>query len=502
MTALVSNKEVYPLPAFPLSTRSLLINQDSSFFLETTSEGIFLSSKANKSPLFELREPILLAQGIAETPNQIHLAYIKTSGELCYTIVSTTGTHHTTSLGNLDTRNNRYARLILLPVDKVIHIFYAASHLSLPDVWRITHHLWNGQTWKSAQLGEVVHPRYPVYRVLLDSKSNLHLLMMTSLGNRSALLSNFFNGAYHIWAQRKEDLSIPREIIDMTGLILSGDRGYLFYAAKQPGTEKYEIGFASRINLCDFGSTWRIEGNSLKEISGPWKGFGVFQSEGNLSLLVNTDQERLFQFNQHHWNLVSNFPSKHLPTNLVQKSEFGINHTEWLINSEDVYVPLFIDLIQSSSLLIDNDAIAVPIFNYTAPLIHPVTNAIPFPESNKPKISNTSESALPPEAKDSSTTNEAELMTNLNLIEDTLSTIMDNLISLDKKMDTLPNSLEPLASLMKQNSRVFSAAIESLKKQDFETLQALHSLEEKIVQLKQTKEKKGFWERWFGLTKK
>lgn len=490
------------MPAFPLSSRSLLINQDSSFFLETTSEGIFLSSKFNKSPLFELKEPILLAQGIAETPNQVHLAYIKTSGELCYTIVSTTGAHHTTSLGNLDIRNNRYARLILLPVNKVIHIFYAASHLSLPDVWRITHLLWNGQTWKSAQLGEVVHPRYPVYRVLLDSKSNLHLLMMTFLGNRSVLLSNFFNGAYHIWAQRKEDLSIPREVIDMTALILSGDRGYLFYGAKQPGTEKFEIGFASNINLSDFGSTWRLDGNSLKEISGPWKGFGVFQSEGNLSLLVNTDQEQLFQLNQQHWNLVSSFPPKHLPSNLVQKSEFGINHTEWLIDSKNVYVPLFIDLIQSSSLLIENDAIAVPVFNNTAPLIHPVINPIPLTESNKSKISDPGKSAFAPKSKNSSIESEAELITNLNQIEDTLSSITDNLITLDQKMDTLPNSLEPLVSLMKQNFEVFSEAVESLKKQDLETLQALHSLEEKIVQLQQTKEKKGFWERWFGLTKK
>lgn len=510
MTALAPNKEVYPLPTYPFSSHSLLINQNSSFFLDTTSEGIVLFSAQHKSPLFELKEPILLAQGIAESPNQIHLAYLKATGELCYTIISTTGEHHTTSLGRLDTRNNRYARLILLPLDKVIHIFYATSHLSLPDVWRITHLLWNGQTWKSAQLGEVVHPRNPVYHVLLDSKLNLHLLMMTFLGNRSVLLTNFFNGTYHIWAQRKEALSISREVFDMTALILPGDRGYLFWGSKQPGTDKFEIGFASHRNLCDFGSAWRIDGNSLKEISGPWKGFGVVQSEGNLNLLINSDQEQLFQFNQNRWNLVSSSPPKHLNSYLIQKTEFGINHTEWLVDSENVYVPLFLDQIHSSSPPIENltlekpninDAMAVPVFKNTAPLIPLVANPIPSPELYKPKESETSESALSPESNSSCSEKSAEPMTKLNHIEDTLSSITDNLISLDKKMETLPESLEPLLLLIKQNFDIFSEAIESLKKQDLETLQTLHSLEEKIVQLRQAKEKKGFWEKWFRLTK-
>lgn len=497
------------MPTYPFPSRSLLINQSSSFFLDTTSEGIVLFSAQHKSPLFELKEPILLAQGIAESQNQIHLAYLKATGELCYTIISPTGEHHTNSLGRLDTRNNRYARLILLPLDKVIHIFYATSHLSLPDVWRITHLLWNGQTWKSAQLGEVVHPRSPVYHVLLDSKLNLHLLMMTFLGNRSVLLTNFFNGTYHIWAQRKEALSIPREVFDMTALILPGDRGYLSWGSKQPGTDKFEIGFALHRNLCDFGSTWRIDGNSLKEISGPWKGFGVLQSEGNLVMLINSDREQLFQFNQHRWSLVSSSPPKHLSSYLVQKTEFGINHTEWLVDAENVYVPLFLDQIHFSSLPIENlenhdvnDSAAVPVFRNTAVLTPPVAKPIPSPELNKPKESESSESSLSPESNSSNSEKSAEPMTNLNHIEDTLSSITDNLISLDKKVETLPASFEPLLLLIKQNFDTFSKAIESLKNQDLETLQTLHSLEEKIVQLKQTKEKKGFWERWFRLTKK
>lgn len=496
------------MPTYPFSSRSLLINQNSSFYLNTTSEGIVLFTAQHESPLFELKEPILLAQGIAESPNQIHLAYLKSTGELCYTIISTTGEHHTTSLGRLDTRNNRYARLILLPLDKVIHIFYATSHLSLPDVWRITHLLWNGQTWKSAQLGEVVHPRNPVYHVLLDSKLNLHLLMMTFLGNRSALLTNFFNGTYHIWAQHKEALSISREVIDMTALILPDDRGYIFWGSKQPGSDKFEIGFASHINLSDFGNGWRIGGNSLKEISGPWKGLGVLQSEGNLGLLINSDQERLFQFIQHRWSLVSSSPPKHLSAYLVQKTEFGINHSEWLVDAENVYVPLFLDQIHSSSLPMENlerhnvnESMAVPAFKNTAALIPSVAKPIPSPELNKPKESGISESAISPESNSSRPAKSAEPMPNLNQIKDTLSSITDNLISLDKKVETLPDSLEPLLLLIKQNFDAFSETIESLKSQDLETLQTLHSLEEKIVELKQTKEKKGFWKRWFRLTK-
>lgn len=496
-----------------------MINQDSAFFLETNNDGLSLYSNSNKEILFELKEPTLLAQGIAEDPNQIHLAYLKETGELCYSIVSRTGEHQTTILGKLDTQNNRYDRLILLPVDKVIHIFYATSHLALPDVWRITHLLWNGQTWRSAQLGEVVHPRHPLYHISLDSKSNLHLLMMTFLGNRSVLLSNFFNGSYHIWAKRQESLSIPREIVDMAALITPNNTGYLFWGAKQPGTDKFEVGFATQPNMCDFMSTWRIDPNPVNDISGPWKSFGVLDSDGVLNLLLSTDQERLFQFKQKHWSLTSSSPSKHSTLRLIQKAESVINYTEWLLNQDELFIPLFSSEIQLSlnlpeNLTLEAPAIEVPVIEASNSVSVFKTSVVTLPQ---PSITPESSSESPPTSSQPPKTPVPEEQENEKVhvallcdIKETTAFLTGDLKSLDEKISEISESHKALIEeqvaplpkaieTMTLSVQGVSEGIESLTQQNLETQQALHSLEEKVnnlIEAQQPKKKKGFWERW------
>ena len=436
------------MPAFsPSSPSCLIVNEHSSFFLKTNPKGMTLSSTSTGLPLFELMEPILLAQGIAEGENQIHIAYLKATGELCYSIITTTGEHQTTTLGKLDTRKNRYDCLVLLPVDKVIHIFYATSYLALPDVWRITHLFWNGQTWQSAQLGEVVHPRHPLYHVLIDSKANLHVFMMTNLGNRSVLMSSLFNGTFHVWSKRQEILNIPREVIDMAVLLTPQNTGYIFWAAKQPGTDKFEVGFASQPRVYDFTSAWQIESNPAINITGPWKGLGAIHSEGALNLLINGDQVRLLQFKNQIWSFASSLPSQYSPLQIVQKIESVLNYTAWLSTDSNASTPLFAR------------EIGLPIIS-TAPIPEEPLVTPPFPPRSDELI-------IPVSPEEIS--------------QKTTSSLTGELQALGEKVDPISEVLE---ALMKKNE---------------ETLEALRLLEER-VSLKIEREiatKKGFWARWF-----
>jgi glycosyltransferase involved in cell wall biosynthesis len=80
---------------------------------------------------------------------------IKANGDLCYTLINGSEQAQTTILAKLDVRSNRYRRLLLFPLGKTVHIFYAYAHQAIPDLWRIEHRLWNGKSWRSVNLGEV-----------------------------------------------------------------------------------------------------------------------------------------------------------------------------------------------------------------------------------------------------------------------------------------------------------------------------------------------------------
>lgn len=453
-------------PLFPQSC--LILDKSSSTFLDHHAEGITLYSSSSPDPLFEVKEPILLAQGISGESNQIHLAYLKATGELCYSIILSSGEHHTSTLGKLDIQTNRYDRLVLLPVNKVIHIFYAAAHLALPEVWRITHLFWNGRMWQSAHLGEVVHSRHPLYHVLVDSKSNLHVLMMTFLGNRSVLFSSFFNGAFHVWSKRQEALSIPREVIDMTALMSSANTSYVFWAAKQPGTEKFEVGHAFQPRAYDFMSAWQVEQNPLVSTTGPWNGLGAMEHEGVLNVLINADQERLLQFTNQAWNLVSSSPSSHPALQILNKSESSINYTNWLKQNDGVSAPLFASEIQ------------LPVF-----LNQPVTHESLAPED--PSTPQEEEPEITSIIEAPSSQNETLPIQNPSDpspsrnqgTEELLITVLQ---ALGEKVDSIP------------------LALESLIKKHEETLESLRLLEDKVNQLQSQQEiarKKGFWQRWF-----
>jgi hypothetical protein len=469
------------LSIFPFPRSNLILNDQSNFTLEIQPEGITLFS--NSQPLFELKEPVLLAQGISEGLDQIHLAYLKATGELCYSIISTTGAQQTTTLGKLDTKTNRYDQLILLPVNKVIHIFYATSYAALPDVWRITHLFWNGQIWQSAQLGEVVHPRHPLYHVLVDSKSNLHVLMMTFLGNRSVLLSSFFNGTFFVWSKRQESLSIPREIIDMTALITPSNKAFVFWAAKQPASDKFEINFATLPKADDFTSTWQNQNAPIVNISGPWKGLGILYSEGVLSLLINSDQARLVQFKNQTWNFISSSSTQNSALTIVQRSESIINYSNWLKNTE-------------SNLPVFNIELGLPFFNSAAKtpenpsslneleefLLEPKMQAnsnLPFDSSDSVSSGPSRPSDLP---KDSLAESLGSVSQSSTQKTDRAKDLVALIHGIGEKVDSIPVVLD---SLIRKNE---------------ETLETLRLVEAKVNKIQSDKEaanKKGFWGRWF-----
>lgn len=446
-----------------------------------------LSSTSTGVLLFEVKEPLLLVQGISEGANQIHLAYLKATGELCYSIIHTTGEQQTTTLGRLDTRTNRYDRLILLPVDKVIHIFYATSHLALPDVWRVTHLFWNGQMWRSAQLGEVVHPRHPLYHVLIDSKLNLHVLMMTFMGNRSVLMSSFFNGNFHVWSKRQEILSIPREVIDMAALITPQNTGYLFWAAKQPGTDKFEIGLALQPQVYDFASAWQLEPNPAINIEGPWKGLGALYSEGILSLLINANQVRLLQLNKLNWNFTSSLASTDSPLQIVQKTQSVINYTTWLNTGSKTSTPLFareIGLAFISNIPTPVGTLESP----SSPSISTEINTPVSPEEAPPETETQTETLSEPHPIFEKPSDTSESQETKEVLASIINGIQETTSSLTVELQALGEKVNPI-----------SEVLEALVKKNEETLEALRMLEEK-VSLKIDREiatKKGFWARWF-----
>ncbi|MGE4272727.1 MAG: hypothetical protein AB7E31_07655 [Desulfitobacterium sp.] len=456
------------MPSFTIIPKpSFLLNETSFFTLDQYKDGIALRSSTAPRLLFELKEPVLLAQGIMDDANQVHLAYIKESGELCYSIILTTGDQQTMTLGKLDIRSQRYDRLLLFPMGKVIHLFYASSHNSLPDVWRITHLFWNGQTWKSAQLGEVVHPRYPLYQVLMDSNSNLHALMMTFSGSRSILLTSVFNGSFYLWSKRQEVLSIPREVIDMTGILSTQDQGHLFWAAKQPGSDAIEIGHGILDKMNGFRSSWRIESAPANNLEGPWQGIGALQSRGVINLLVHCKQAILMQAHGSDWKPVRALSGSFSPLQIAQKSEGITTYTHWL-SQQDEQLPLYADLL------------GLPI----SPA--PSTIAPPIDPSSGP-TNDFSNSQQPQSAQDIPTDNSPEiddLKSCLSKLQETASPLPSNLENWGEKINSLPEMLDILKKLRVQNEQ---------------TLDVLQDLETKICDIQTQKEvasKKGFWQRW------
>lgn len=514
------------MPAYTSSCQSfLLLNESISYLLEIHNDGLTLSS-ATGHPLFELKESVLLAQGILDDTQQIHLAYIKVSGEFCYSVILADGHHQTMSLGKLDIQTQRFERLLLFPAGKVIHIFYASSHYGLPDVWRITHLFWNGQTWKSAFLGEVVHPRYPLYHVLMDSRSNLHVLMMTFLGKRSVLLASMFNGTFYLWSKRQEVLTIPREVVDMTAVITSQDEGHLFWAAKQPASDRFEIGHGVQGKMNDFKSTWRIDASPATNLEGPWRGLGVIESQGMLNLLVNINQAVLFQVQDRSWKPVLARSGDFFSLHIAQKAEGIATYSHWL-GMTGQESPLFGQELSLLRSPFHNDSPPVSVHKakdqLTAPhIISPDTpqqvarnssvqaafheKTLPETEEDKNDTQAISEQSDPLENDSLACTAQAPILVStgqvssqetsddsssshyLSLIfsdlKESTTHITSNLECLSEKMDFLPEVLDLLKELKAKNDQTLNA-LQQLETQ----VHHMHTLKEAAV-------KKGFWQRW------
>lgn len=318
----------------------LLTYEKESMYLHIDPQGCALFGENNPEPFYRTTEPLLLAQGIMTDSKTVHIVVLKTSGELCYTLISGSGAPQTSLLAKLDVRSTRYRRLFLFPQGKMIHIFYGYAHQSIPDLWRIEHRFWDGNSWRSVHLGEVVHPREPLYHVNLDSQGNIHLVTMTFQGRHSLLFTNRFNGTFHIWGSPTETLKIPGEVVDMAAFVTSDDVQYLFWVTKTLKGQ-FELHSAQQTDVLVLTSPWHPSPAPIKTFSSTWKGLGALEVNGVLWLLAHTEEETLMQNDGMGWKLVSSHTPFHHPLQWVHKEGRTTHLTYWLESLTERRTPAY-----------------------------------------------------------------------------------------------------------------------------------------------------------------
>ncbi|MGC7871574.1 hypothetical protein ACPUYX_08570 [Desulfosporosinus sp. SYSU MS00001] len=357
----------------PANTPRLLTYEDESVYLHMASQGCALFKQESTEPFYSIQEPLILAEGIMTDYKTVHLVILKTSGELCYTLISGFSNAQTTLIAKLDVRTAKYRRFFIFPQGKMVHIFYAYSHQAIRDLWRIEHRFWNGSTWNSVHMGEVVHPREPLYHVNLDQQGNLHFLTMTFQGRHSLLLTNRFNGTFHIWGSPTETLKIPGEVIDMTALMTTDNVHHLFWVIKTSNGQ-YEVRWAQQTNALELTSNWQPSPAPIKTFSPPWKNLGTMEINGVLWLLAHTGEETLLLNDGTGWKSVLSNNLTQQPMKWIFKNKRNFQQSYWL---EDRIVPrspaycqeLGITLTQTIAL-IQNTPYITP--NNPAPLPPPV----------------------------------------------------------------------------------------------------------------------------------
>lgn len=324
-------KEVIVLAFQPRNTLTplLLTYENETSYLHIDALGCALFTENSHEPSYRIQEPLLLAHGIMTDSKTVHLVVLKTSGDLCYTLISGTGTPQTTLIAKLNVRGTRYRRLFLFPQGKTIHIFYASTHQSIPELWRIEHRFWNGTSWRSTHMGEVVHPREPLYHVNLDSQDNLHLCTVTFQGRHSLLFTNRFNGTFHIWGSPTETLKIPGEVVDMAALMTSDNVHHLFWVVKTP-TGQFELRSAQQMDAHELASTWHPSLAPIKTFNSPCKDIGALETGGVLWLLVHTGEEILMQNDGKGWKMLSSHTPFNQPLQWVHKGRKYYHQTYWL----------------------------------------------------------------------------------------------------------------------------------------------------------------------------
>lgn len=338
----MKTKEVIVLAFLTRNTLTslLLTYENDSSYLHIDSRGCALFTETSQEPSYQIQEPLLLAHGIMTDSKTIHLVVLKTSGDLCYTLISETGTPQTTLIAKLDVRGTRYRRLFLVPQGKTIHIFYASTHQSIPELWRIEHRFWNGTSWRSTRMGEVVHSREPLYHVNLDNQGNLHFLMITFQGRHSLLFTNRFNGAFHIWGSPTETLRLSGEVIDMATVMTSDNGHHLYWVVKTP-TGQFELRSAQQIDAHELGSIWHPSPAPIKTFNIPIKNMGALEINGTLWLLAYTGEEVLMQNDGTGWKLVSSHTPFHQLLQWVHKGRRNFHQTYWLEDQTVRHAPAY-----------------------------------------------------------------------------------------------------------------------------------------------------------------
>lgn len=321
-------------------TPLLLTYDNESMYLHIDPQGCALFGEDSPEPFYQLQEPILLAHGIMTDSKTVHLVILKSTGELCYTLISGHSIPQTTLIANLDVRALTYRRLFLFPQGKVIHIFYAHAHQAIPGLWRIEHRYWDGASWHSVHMGEVVHPREPLYHVNLDSKGDLHLLTITFQGQYSLLFSNRFNGTFRIWGSPTETLRISGEVVDTAALMTSDNVHHLYWVVKSPSGQ-FEIRWAQQTDAHEMASTWHPSPAPIKTLSAPWKGLGALEMNGVIWLLAHTSEDVLMRNDGNGWKLISSHTPFHHSLKWVHKGLRNFHQIYWLEDQTQQRAPAY-----------------------------------------------------------------------------------------------------------------------------------------------------------------
>lgn len=318
----------------------LLTYENINWCLTVEGNTYTLINPSEPVPIFQVQEPLIWIQGMMTSAQTAHLTYLKSNGELCYTVVSPIGGSQTTTLDKLEVRSTRYIRPVLLIVDDKVHIFYGYSYQGIADMWVIEHRFWNGKTWRTARLGESFHPKEPLYHISVDEQKNIHFLSMTFQGRQSLMFSNRFHGVFHLWGEPVETMKFSGEVVDMTAVMTSDNVYHLFWVLKNLNGV-FELRWAQRPNACDFTSTWTTAPAPIRNFQGPWKRISIIELNGCLWLLAHAKEKNLMLYEGQGWKFVGTSSSPDRPLLWTRTTSKGFQSAPWLQDQSSKYSPFF-----------------------------------------------------------------------------------------------------------------------------------------------------------------
>ena len=503
---MLAPKRMAPIPLF-------FLYKDHQYYLQVSALGVSLYARGETKPLYQLQEPILLAHGNAGNHQTIHLAILKANGELCYVLIPQGGTPQTNVLTQLDVRSTKYRRLILLPRGEMVHIFYAYAHQSIPELWYIEHRLWTGKAWQSMRLGEIVHPRSPLYHVALDSQGNIHYLGMTFQGRQSLLIQNRFHGTFYLWGNPVQTLTIPKEIVDMAAILTPDNTHHLFFAAKDQNG--FEIHWAKRFNAQEISGQWQMSSAPIKSVPGPWGSMGSMELFGNLWLLIKADQEYLLRHEGDIWRQTAN-QVRHKPLELIRLEDKSFYQAAWLEDGVEPFAPLFHQQLGLTPKWIRPEfphpqpvtaALAIPEHYLNREIVEtPVPGKAAPQDVQDPAVGTSDQGSRDPLSQAIE-----PLLERLSAIEDTLHAAARQIESLEQDNTHLEERQTNQSTLVQELQGQYQAEIQALTahyQSDIEELSTRY--ESQIMELKKEQaalrlledaitqhEEKGFWNRWF-----